>query len=198
MSDYYIAIPHDDYVVHHGVLGQRWGVRRYQNANGSLTAEGKKRYTHSEKKTIKQAHKDAKEYARAKMYYGEGAGNRRKLIKATVKQRSKDPLYKMAFDEKLASTDWAEESSKAKSERHRTDAKNKTVKTTRGVINTIRGNGAYAGAGAFVIGAGALAYIKNKPAVDSFIKKSFSKTVSKMHYANEAKKAQEFFNKNGI
>lgn len=123
------------------------------------------------------------------MYYGEGAGNRRKLIKATVKQRSKDPLYKMAFNEKLANTDLAEESSKAKSERHRTDAKNKTVKTTRGVINTIRGNGAYAGA---------LAYIKNKPAVDSFIKKSFSKTVSKMHYANEAKKAQEFFNKNGI
>ena len=41
MSDYYIAVPHDDYVVHHGVLGQRWGVRRYQNADGSLTPEGK-------------------------------------------------------------------------------------------------------------------------------------------------------------
>ena len=42
MSDYYIAIPHDDYVVHHGVLGQRWGVRRYQNADGSYTPEGKR------------------------------------------------------------------------------------------------------------------------------------------------------------
>lgn len=151
MSDYYIAVPHDDYVVHHGVEGQKWGFRRYQNVDGSLTLEGKKKYTHSEKKTIKQAHKDAKEFARAKMYYGEGAGNRRKLIKATVKQRSKDPLYKMAFNEKLVNTDWAEESSKAKSERHRTDAKNKTVKTTRGVINTIRGNGAYAGAGLLLL-----------------------------------------------
>lgn len=29
---------------HHGIKGQRWGVRRYQNADGSLTAAGKKRY----------------------------------------------------------------------------------------------------------------------------------------------------------
>ena len=29
-------------IEHHGVLGQKWGVRRYQNADGSLTAAGKK------------------------------------------------------------------------------------------------------------------------------------------------------------
>lgn len=29
---------------HHGIKGQRWGVRRYQNADGSLTAAGKARY----------------------------------------------------------------------------------------------------------------------------------------------------------
>ena len=29
---------------HHGVKGQRWGVRRYQNKDGSLTPSGKKRY----------------------------------------------------------------------------------------------------------------------------------------------------------
>ena len=28
---------------HHGVKGQKWGVRRYQNADGSLTYAGKKR-----------------------------------------------------------------------------------------------------------------------------------------------------------
>lgn len=28
---------------HHGILGQRWGVRRYQNKDGSLTPEGRKR-----------------------------------------------------------------------------------------------------------------------------------------------------------
>ena len=29
---------------HYGILGMKWGVRRYQNADGSLTAAGKKRY----------------------------------------------------------------------------------------------------------------------------------------------------------
>lgn len=29
---------------HYGVLGMKWGVRRYQNKDGSLTAEGRKRY----------------------------------------------------------------------------------------------------------------------------------------------------------
>lgn len=29
---------------HHGILGMKWGVRRYQNKDGSLTPAGKKRY----------------------------------------------------------------------------------------------------------------------------------------------------------
>lgn len=29
---------------HHGVKGQKWYVRRYQNSDGTLTAEGRKRY----------------------------------------------------------------------------------------------------------------------------------------------------------
>ena len=29
---------------HHGIKGQKWGVRRFQNKDGSLTPNGKKRY----------------------------------------------------------------------------------------------------------------------------------------------------------
>lgn len=32
------------YIAHHGVLGMKWGIRRYQNKDGSLTAEGRQRY----------------------------------------------------------------------------------------------------------------------------------------------------------
>ena len=33
----------EDELYHHGIKGQKWGVRRYQNEDGSLTAAGKKR-----------------------------------------------------------------------------------------------------------------------------------------------------------
>jgi hypothetical protein len=35
----------DNYeLFHHGVVGMKWGIRRYQNRDGTLTAAGKKRY----------------------------------------------------------------------------------------------------------------------------------------------------------
>ena len=34
----------NEYLAHYGILGQKWGVRRYQNEDGSLTEAGKKRF----------------------------------------------------------------------------------------------------------------------------------------------------------
>ena len=45
MNTYYVAgIPYSDELFHHGIKGQRWGIRRYQNPDGSLTPEGKRKY----------------------------------------------------------------------------------------------------------------------------------------------------------
>lgn len=41
MSDKY-----ESFLMHYGVKGQKWGVRRFQNDDGSLTAEGQQRYGH--------------------------------------------------------------------------------------------------------------------------------------------------------
>lgn len=39
-----MEIVYSDELSHHGILGQKWGIRRFQNPDGSLTAAGRKRY----------------------------------------------------------------------------------------------------------------------------------------------------------
>lgn len=58
MNNYYIA--------HHGIKGQRWGVRRFQNEDGSVTPAGAKRYYDSEGNLTNRAKKHIeKEYKKA-------------------------------------------------------------------------------------------------------------------------------------
>lgn len=43
------AIIRSDELVHWGIKGQKWGIRRYENEDGTLTEAGKKRYARAEK-----------------------------------------------------------------------------------------------------------------------------------------------------
>ena len=50
----------DNELMHYGIKGQKWGVRRYQNEDGTLTPAGRKKY----KLEIKEENRKAFEYGR--------------------------------------------------------------------------------------------------------------------------------------
>lgn len=50
----------DNELMHYGIKGQKWGIRRFQNEDGTLTPAGRKKY----KLEIKEENKKAFEYGR--------------------------------------------------------------------------------------------------------------------------------------
>lgn len=71
--DPYLRPAYPNELYHHGIKGQKWGVRRFQNPDGTLTADGKKRYLaygregHWNKKEVKEYQRNTKrEYAQQK------------------------------------------------------------------------------------------------------------------------------------
>ena len=54
MSNTFYVIPKDSDLTHYGVLGMKWGVRRYQNVDGSLTTAGQRRYLSKETKNARR------------------------------------------------------------------------------------------------------------------------------------------------
>lgn len=170
----------EDFLEHVGVKGMRWGVK-----NSRLP--GVSRSTH------KEANKDAKEFARAKQFTGEGAGNRRKHIKSTVEsKKKKSSSYSDAFDSALSSQDMAKHVTKAQKERKHIDKSNKTKKTIGAVARRVTGEPGTQAALVGLVFAGA-AYAKT-PKGQATMQKGLKKITS---LANEAKrkKGAYFINK---
>jgi hypothetical protein len=156
----------------------KWGVRK-------SPLEGVSR------KTYNTAGKDAAEHTKAKMFYGEGAGTRRKLIKAKVEARSKkDPTYAKAFDHHVANTDMGKRAEQARGQRGRKDAVNYTAKTVRGVKRQL------APAAGTVAALGIAAYVTNpqvRSAVNRTAASSYSKVKTVGHVAwTKASKSKKF------
>lgn len=153
----------DDVLAHFGVKGMKWGVRNDDSNRRIGKSEASRR-------TKREAGRDAKESAKAKMYYGEGAGVRRRLINNSVKSKSKDPLYKAEFEKALANQNMAKAASQARSQRKRTDISNSTRKTVRGIGHTLRGNSQYASLAAVtLVGIGAYGY-NNRAKISKVVK----------------------------
>ena len=55
MNKYLPKMNNSQLLYHHGIKGQKWGVRRYQNPDGSLTSAGEKRYNKALEFNIKRA-----------------------------------------------------------------------------------------------------------------------------------------------
>ena len=70
-----------DYLAHHGIAGQKWGKRRYQNPDGSLTPEGYIHYGYKNergqitKEGAEKFYKDAQKNLKTKFTsFGKRAG----------------------------------------------------------------------------------------------------------------------------
>ena len=71
---YYNDNDYCDYLAHHGIKGMHWGIRRYQNPDGTLTEEGRRRI--SAAKTDRRQQKLLKKAIQSKRAIEKGGSNR--------------------------------------------------------------------------------------------------------------------------
>lgn len=118
MSQTFYSI-HDYYISHHGVKGQKWGVRRYRNEDGTLTEAGKKRYEKEfskdkgkyihniyepqvNKNGVLTGYKEVRRFSTAPMAQRQRAKNAMQFVSAGVLASSAAGIGASGTDTKLA------------------------------------------------------------------------------------------------
>jgi predicted alpha/beta hydrolase len=132
----------------------------------------------------KEARRDARAFARAAMYYGEGAGTRRKLITATVDGKAqRNPAYGRAFHMELARQDMAYHAAKARRERELKDVGHAFGKNVRGILT---GDVRSVNTGVLVLGA--TAYVAHQTGLDKLAYDKAKKSINDFKARRRAKK----------
>lgn len=147
----------ESYLRHYGILGMRWGHRKDE-------------YPGVAKGVQRTAKKDAKRHVEAKMFYGETAGTRRKLLKAEIDKKIKKlPGYKEVFESEIAKVDTKKAADKAVRERVTIDTVDKGRRLIKNVLNVT---------GPLSVAIVSVIYYKNKERVDKFVSDQFQRVIN--------------------
>lgn len=88
-------------IQHHGIKGQKWGVRRFQNEDGTLTPAGRSRYLNSDGSFTKEGKKYRKmvnkNWGKA---YNRAADEMNRTVLPTVNQKYKNDRFDATYSTK--------------------------------------------------------------------------------------------------
>lgn len=126
------------------------------------------------KKFDKMVQNDAERWATAEMFYGEGAGTRRKLINAEILTKTQDPAYEIALHEACRKLDMNKFAERAIKERKSIDRAAGAAKNFRAIRS---GNLHNLSNTVFVVGG--LAYVAHMTGADKLALEEAKKVYAK-------------------